>query len=309
MDLVPGASGPGGGQDIDASFNTNFNWYYGTDGRPAGRPVRFRERRAARTGTRTGLRGIDEFARRHQRHLGRLQRRPDAAGNLRSVYGKRSRHSAAVVCVAVDRALRAADGPGGRRVLERRQRARVQWRVRVRGCTRRIRGRPARATSPRRGHLPGRQSEFSDDLRARRRRSDSRSGSDRARRLSRTKGGLTDPCTVTLSPPSATFPAPGGVGSVGVATSAGCTWTAVSNAPNFLTVTAGASGTGNGTVTYSVAGGAAAARSGTITIGGATLTVTQLGPVMALDRTSLDCSARRHREARSPPSPGRRRST
>ena len=33
-DLVPAPPGPGGGQDIDASFNTNFNWYYGTDGKP-----------------------------------------------------------------------------------------------------------------------------------------------------------------------------------------------------------------------------------------------------------------------------------
>ncbi|PKN77506.1 MAG: hypothetical protein CVU52_00050 [Deltaproteobacteria bacterium HGW-Deltaproteobacteria-10] len=53
-----------------------------------------------------------------------------------------------------------------------------------------------------------------------------------------------------------------------------CSWTAVSN-NSWITVTGGASGTGNGTVTYSVDGNTGDARTGTITIGGQLFTVTQ----------------------------------
>jgi serine protease len=62
-----------------------------------------------------------------------------------------------------------------------------------------------------------------------------------------------------------------------VTASAGCSWTAASNS-GFIAVTAGASGTGSGTVTYNVgANGATTARTGTLTIAGQTFTVTQAG--------------------------------
>ncbi|MEZ5351925.1 MAG: BACON domain-containing carbohydrate-binding protein [Bryobacteraceae bacterium] len=79
-----------------------------------------------------------------------------------------------------------------------------------------------------------------------------------------------------LSPGSALIPALGGSGSVGVAPESpgGCPWTAVSNA-GWITVTAGASGAGNGTVNFSVAGNGGAQRVGTISIAGQTFTVTQ----------------------------------
>jgi hypothetical protein len=57
--------------------------------------------------------------------------------------------------------------------------------------------------------------------------------------------------------------------------SATCTWTAVSNNPSWITITGGASGTGPGTVTYSITANNGPARTGTITIGGQTFTVTQ----------------------------------
>ena len=82
------------------------------------------------------------------------------------------------------------------------------------------------------------------------------------------------PCTFTLSATSATAMALGGTGTVAVATTSACDWTAVSNA-SFITVTAGASGTGSGAVTYSVAANAGAARTGTLTVAGQTVTVTQ----------------------------------
>jgi hypothetical protein len=55
---------------------------------------------------------------------------------------------------------------------------------------------------------------------------------------------------------------------------AGCSWTAVSQ-DSWITVTAGGSGSGNGTVTYSVAANPGAARKGTIRIAGKTFTVQQ----------------------------------
>ena len=84
-------------------------------------------------------------------------------------------------------------------------------------------------------------------------------------------------CIYTLSARSADVPAAGGTGSVGVATSGTCAWTATSNA-GWLTVTGGAGGTGNGTVTFSAAAQpAGASRTGSLTIAGQTFTVAQSG--------------------------------
>lgn len=84
-------------------------------------------------------------------------------------------------------------------------------------------------------------------------------------------------CTFSINPTSASFAAGGGTGSVSVTAGAGCAWTAVSNA-TFITITSGASGSGNGTVNYSVASnGGTSSRTGTMTIAGQTFTVTQAG--------------------------------
>ena len=81
-------------------------------------------------------------------------------------------------------------------------------------------------------------------------------------------------CSYSLSANSQSFPANASTGTVNVFTSAGCSWTAVSNT-NFLSITTGASGTGNGVVTFSVAANTGALRTGTMTIAGQTYTVTQ----------------------------------
>lgn len=81
-------------------------------------------------------------------------------------------------------------------------------------------------------------------------------------------------CTYSISPGSQSFPNTGGSGTVAVTTQTGCTYTAVSNA-SWITVTAGATGSGNGTVTFTVAANTGIARTGTITIAGQTFTVTQ----------------------------------
>jgi endonuclease G len=82
-------------------------------------------------------------------------------------------------------------------------------------------------------------------------------------------------CTYTLGASSQTFAAAAGSGSVTVQTTAGCNWTAVSN-DAWINVTSGASGTGNGTVQFSVAANSTSSiRNGTITIAGQTFTVFQ----------------------------------
>jgi hypothetical protein len=87
------------------------------------------------------------------------------------------------------------------------------------------------------------------------------------------------PCTYSLSAAGATLGAAGGVGSVEVTTSnVGCPWTAVSSAPEWLAVTAGAAGTGSGTVAFAVGANAGALRTATLTIAGKTFTVTQDSP-------------------------------
>ncbi|MDQ4120132.1 MAG: FG-GAP-like repeat-containing protein [Acidobacteriota bacterium] len=81
-------------------------------------------------------------------------------------------------------------------------------------------------------------------------------------------------CVFTLNPTTANLPAAGGNTSFTVSASdAGCTWTAVSNAP-WITVNP-VSGTGNGAVNLTVAANSGPARSGTITIGGQAFTINQ----------------------------------
>ena len=83
-------------------------------------------------------------------------------------------------------------------------------------------------------------------------------------------------CTISISPKSQSIGTAGGTGSIMVTAGAGCTWTAVSGA-SWITVTTGASGSGNGTVTYKVDPNTGKARNGTITIDGQTFTVNQSG--------------------------------
>ena len=64
--------------------------------------------------------------------------------------------------------------------------------------------------------------------------------------------GAAPVCTYTISPQVANYPLTGGSGTVNVTTTAGCPWTAVSDA-TFVTITSGANGSGRGAVTYSVA--------------------------------------------------------
>jgi len=86
------------------------------------------------------------------------------------------------------------------------------------------------------------------------------------------------PCAYSVAPTSVSISATGGAGTpVSVTTFAACAWTATSNA-NWLTILAGASGTGNGTVSYSVMPNTGDVRSGTLTVAGRTVPITQNAP-------------------------------
>jgi hypothetical protein len=81
-------------------------------------------------------------------------------------------------------------------------------------------------------------------------------------------------CTFVLAPRSLQYNADGGAGAVLVIVTGACSWTAASTVP-WITITAGESGAGSGHVELMVASNAGAARTGSLTIAGQTVPVTQ----------------------------------
>ena len=82
-------------------------------------------------------------------------------------------------------------------------------------------------------------------------------------------------CTYSIAPTSMNFGSGGGADTVAVTTPALCPWTAVSN-DTWIHVTSGSSGTGNGTVGYSVdPNGGGGPLTGTMTIAAKTFTITE----------------------------------
>ena len=92
-----------------------------------------------------------------------------------------------------------------------------------------------------------------------------------------TQNGIS--CAYTVTPPATTaFPTAGGSGTVGVATQAACAWAATSGVP-WITVTAPAGATGPGSVAFTVAANnEQAARTGTVTVAGQAIAITQAAP-------------------------------
>ena len=82
-------------------------------------------------------------------------------------------------------------------------------------------------------------------------------------------------CSYTISPASQSLPAAGGTGTVTVTAAAGCAWTTTGGA-SWVTISSGATGSGNGSVGFTAAANTATpGRSATLTIAGRTFTVTQ----------------------------------
>ena len=87
----------------------------------------------------------------------------------------------------------------------------------------------------------------------------------------------------------------GGIASVEVRTTQDCTWSAMSNT-EWLRVTSSNSGSGNGSVSYTVAANPTnAVRTGSLSIGGWTFTVIQTGPDGVLFEDDMETSGRRWR--------------
>jgi hypothetical protein len=86
------------------------------------------------------------------------------------------------------------------------------------------------------------------------------------------------PCVYTLAPTSHAFPAAGGNGSFSVATVATCPWVPYPSAP-WIVIAGPPSGSGNGTVYFSVAPNAPGSpgRTGTISVGGPTFAISEDG--------------------------------
>jgi Viral BACON domain/Putative binding domain, N-terminal len=94
-------------------------------------------------------------------------------------------------------------------------------------------------------------------------------------------------CSYTIAPAATSFAPEGGTGSVSVTAETACAWNAGASAP-WIGITAGSSGTGSGTVAYSVAAnGGTEPRTGTLTIGGQVHTVTQQGRPATVCRYDL----------------------
>jgi|SoiMethySBSTD1v2_1073268.scaffolds.fasta_scaffold105453_1 hypothetical protein len=84
-------------------------------------------------------------------------------------------------------------------------------------------------------------------------------------------------CDIITGTTTTSYSAAGGSSSISVSANPQCAWTATSNA-SFLTVTQGASGTGDGVVQFAVAANTGPARTATLTITGTAITITQSAP-------------------------------
>lgn len=92
-------------------------------------------------------------------------------------------------------------------------------------------------------------------------------------------------CFYMLSSAGGGFSQTGGSSSFNVGTLKSCSWTASSNA-SWAALTGGSSGTGNGTVSYSVANNSGLARSATITAAGQSYNVSQAECAYSLSSTN-----------------------
>jgi hypothetical protein len=81
-------------------------------------------------------------------------------------------------------------------------------------------------------------------------------------------------CSYSITPTSRSVPVGGGNSTFSVATTSGCAWTAESEV-GWITITSGASGSGNGTVGFTASANTGPARTGTINIAGIDVSVTQ----------------------------------
>ena len=101
-------------------------------------------------------------------------------------------------------------------------------------------------------------------------------------------------CAVAVDVPASTLPAGGATGAIAIKTERECQWTAQPEV-NWLSITAGASGQGDGAVQFNAAANNdPVTRSGGVMVNGQRAQVTQAGA-----ECRFELAARRHRSARS----------
>ena len=94
-------------------------------------------------------------------------------------------------------------------------------------------------------------------------------------------------CTVSIAPNSLSLGSQAGTGTIQVSAGSGCSWLATSGA-DWLTISAGASGTGDGQVQVAVASNTGPARQGSVTIADHTVSIAQAsGCAVAVAPNSL----------------------
>jgi len=81
-------------------------------------------------------------------------------------------------------------------------------------------------------------------------------------------------CAYSVAPTTAAFGSGGGQGTVGVTTDPTCVWSATANV-DWISLAPPAGGAGNGAVSYTVGHLNGSSRSGTMTVAGQTVTITQ----------------------------------
>jgi immune inhibitor A len=104
------------------------------------------------------------------------------------------------------------------------------------------------------------------------------------------KKTVTGSCNYSILPLLQAVASGGGTFTVSVTAGGSCSWNVASNAV-WISITGGGSGTGNGTVTYSVQTNAGASRSGTLTIAGQTFTVNQAGTTCSYSISPISANA------------------
>jgi hypothetical protein len=97
-------------------------------------------------------------------------------------------------------------------------------------------------------------------------------------------------CVFTLPPPGA-FPVGGASGVQSVTTTPECGWTATTGTPWITITSSPASGTGSGSVSYTVSPNSGALRTGSLTIGGQSVAITQAGAPLPTLTVTLTNSA------------------
>ena len=81
-------------------------------------------------------------------------------------------------------------------------------------------------------------------------------------------------CTYSLSNTTFSMSGAGGTATFAVNTGTGCAWSVTNNA-SFVSITSGTSGSGTGTVSFSVGENPGDTRTGTLTVAGQTITISQ----------------------------------